>query len=95
MYKCVDCSFECDYDDRCFEPGHNCGDCGVAPGKCHKAGCDVERCSVCHGQRLMCGCKGHKRSLTRWTGYWPGIREGAKFKLCLNCIFGKIRTILN
>lgn len=94
MYKCIECSRECAYDDRALSDPVNCGDCGAKPGKCHKANCDVERCSVCLGQRLMCGCKGHKRKLTAWSGYWPGIREGAKFKLCLNCVFSKDLKIL-
>jgi hypothetical protein len=40
-------------------PKENCYDCGVAPGRRHLDGCDIERCTDCEGQRLSCGCPDH------------------------------------
>jgi hypothetical protein len=52
-----------------------CPDCGVAFGRPHRRGCDVERCTVCFGQRLLCECKGHDRVAAAWRGEWPGAAE--------------------
>lgn len=48
-----------------------CPDCGVEAGLPHEAECDVERSTVCEGQRLTCGCVGHKPILTVWRGRLP------------------------
>ena len=63
-----------------------CHDCGANPGEIHKDGCDVERCSVCGGQRLCCGCRGHDKAFARWTGIWPGKAEADYLGLDLNSI---------
>jgi hypothetical protein len=50
-----------------------CPDCFTFLGEPHKRGCDVERCTVCHGQRLMCDCFGHDSLAAAWSGEWPGL----------------------
>lgn len=46
-----------------------CWDCGAPVGSPHAECCDVEECTSCHGQRLVCGCEDHK-SLP-FNGFWP------------------------
>ena len=74
----------------------NCGDCAVEPGQVHQAGCDVERCSVCGGQLLQCGHRGHDPQFARWTGIWPGLAEAEHLGIDMNeftrrVIFGEYR----
>lgn len=64
----------------------DCPDCAAKPGQRHKTGCDVERCSVCGGQRLSCGCPGHDSAFARWTGNWPGEAEAQLLGTDLNGI---------
>ena len=36
--------------------GWQCPDCGAMPGGYHHPGCSCERCPVCGGQLISCGC---------------------------------------
>jgi hypothetical protein len=62
----------------------NCHDCGAKPGEMHGDGCDTERCSVCGGQYIGCGCEGHDKTFARWTGIWPGKAEAVYLDVDLN-----------
>jgi len=65
----------------------DCHDCGAKPGKVHKPGCDIERCSVCGSQLLQCGCEGHDPMFARWTGIWPGAAEAEILGMDLNTLY--------
>ena len=37
-------------------PTDRCHDCNAMIGQYHHPGCDMERCPVCGGQLISCGC---------------------------------------
>ena len=61
-----------------------CHDCGAKPGEIHGPNCDVERCSVCGGQYIQCGCADHDPAFARWSGFWPGSLEAKAIGVDLN-----------
>jgi hypothetical protein len=49
----------------CEQTLRDCGDCGAKPGALHTPGCDVERCALCGGQAISCGCVYEVNGLAR------------------------------
>ena len=66
----------------------DCSDCAVKPGQPHESGCDMERCSVCGGQWIGCGCEGNDKAFSRWLGYYPGDAEAEYLGIDLNTLHG-------
>lgn len=42
--------------DQPITPEARCHDCGAKPNNFHHPGCDWERCPICGGQAIACGC---------------------------------------
>ena len=83
MAVCKDCG---KFDACTLEGKTECHDCGAKPGETHDDGCDMEQCTVCRGQRMLCDCKKHNKKKAAWTGLWPMQADAAKAGVCLNCI---------
>jgi hypothetical protein len=48
-----------------------CPDCGTGIGMPHKDECDIERCTICGGQRITYDCDSHDPLRSVWIGGWP------------------------
>jgi hypothetical protein len=62
-----------------------CQECDAKPGELHQLGCDVECCSRCGHQLLLCehslGSEKPPPDNERmpWSGEWPGVAECREF----------------
>ena len=54
-------------DTEYFDYNARCHDCDIEnkPGNVHHYGCDIERCPLCAGQLLSCGCGAQNRMLCK------------------------------
>jgi hypothetical protein len=48
----------------------DCPGCGVARGRPHADGCDIQLCSACGTQRHSCSCEAHDPRKAIWKGLW-------------------------
>jgi hypothetical protein len=74
-------------DDAAAPPRPNCPDCAVGLGERHYPNCDIQRCSVCGGQYMLCGCKKHDFDFATWDGYFPGVKRAAELNMDLNELY--------
>lgn len=61
-----------------FQDKRLCPDCGASPGERHQEDCDVQICTECFGQYIICECDKHDFDKAAWTGHWPGSLEAAE-----------------
>ncbi len=73
--------------DAAAPPRERCPDCAAEIGQHHDPNCDVQRCSVCGGQYMCCGCEGHDFEFAKWDGYWPGVKRAAELNMDLNELY--------
>ena len=54
----VDATTTCEVNEGAipWDGEGRCHDCNVAPGGLHHIGCDMDKCQLCLGQAISCGC---------------------------------------
>jgi len=87
-FMCVKCLRTADFEDceqltieewdrvTDFEEFRDCHDCGAGPGQNHTWGCDTERCPLCGGQLLSCGC------YQKMEDYEESVADGGYISIC-------------